>query len=580
MRYRERVRLVLDAATRLGPRPVLLATWHRGPGRLIARWRLRDAAPPDGTLLPPAGPPAPAVPAAHRAAILARAAGLAEADWHGPFPAGPSALDLDLFRPGDIRPVWERNRWAELPLLAQAARLDPAGRHLARAEAWLAGWLAANPPFRGPNWACGQEAALRALHLGLALALLEADGAPPPGARALLALHGRRIAATPAYAMAQDNNHTVSEAAGLLACGLILGERGWARHGAARLEAALLRLLAPDGAFVQLSTGYHRLLLDVLSVTAWLSRRLSGPPLGAEAAARAAAAVGWLHRLANPATGALPHLGHQDGSAFADLALAGPDNARPSLERAARLLGGASVGLAAETGCAWLGLPSGLPLPPPPAAWAGEGLRGWEAAGARALLRTGPLRFRPGQADLLHLELWDGSLALLRDGGTGAYNPPPAEAWWHAHFTGTAAHNTIAFDGEDQMPRLSRFLFARWPATGALPDGAWIRDWRGRRHERRVRAEGRRWVVEDRLAGPFREAALRWRLAPGDWSLEPDGAAGPLGRLAVRADAPAGLALEQGWESPAYGVVRPVPVLVARVPSGVTNLTTVITLPT
>jgi hypothetical protein len=153
---------------------------------------------------------------------------------------------------------------------------------------------------------------------------------------------------------------------------------------------------------------------------------------------------------------------------------------------------------------------------------------------------------------------------LLRDGGTGAYNPPPEAAWWHDHFTGTAAHNTIGFDGEDQMTRASRFLFAQWPATGDLPDGAWLRDWRGRRHERRVRVEGHRWRVEDRLSGPFRAAALRWRLAPADWKRTENGAESPLFRLRVAADGPLAITLEQGWESPAYARVVPAPVLVAR----------------
>lgn len=570
---------LLDAAWRLGPRPVLLAAWHRGPvAQALARLALRDAPAPARAFLPPAAPPAPALPPGHAAAVLAGAARAGPRDWHGPFPAGAPALSLDLFAPGDIRPVWERNRWSELPLLAQAARLDPGGGHPARAEALLADWSRHNPPFRGPNWACGQEAALRALHLALALALLGPARDPPPGARALLALHGRRIAATPAYAAAQDNNHPVSEAAGLLACGLLLREPGWTARGAARLRAAVLRLVAPCGGFAQLSTGYHRLLLDVLAVAEWLRRRLDGPPPDPAWTQRAGAAVEWLRRLTDPATGATPRLGHQDGSAFADLSLAGPADARPSLERAARLFLGRSAGFAGDPGCAWLGLPEAPPLPAPPGAWTGEGLMVWQAAGARAVLRTGPLRFRPGQADLLHLDLWDGSLNLLRDGGTGAYNPPPAAAWWHGHFTGTAAHNTLEFDGADQMPRLSRFLFARWPRTGSLPDGAWIRDHRGNRHARRIRAEGRRWVVEDRVAGPFRSLALRWRLAPAEWRATPDGAESALGRLAISADAPLACALEPGWESPAYGEVRPVPVLTARMRAPVSRIATVLDL--
>lgn len=585
--------VAMAAAWELGPRPVLLAAWHRSPaGRALARRRL--ARPPRiagaGSVLPGAPPPAPqGLPPAHRAALLARSAAAAPpaGGWHGGFAPDAPALGLDLFTAGDIRPVWEANRWAALPLLAQAARLDPAGGHAARAEALLADWQAANPPWRGPNWACGQEAALRALHLALALALTGPAAAPTPAARSLLALHGRRIAATPAYALAQDNNHTVSEPAGLLACGLLCAEPGWVRAGAAGLEAALLRLVSPCGAFAQASTGYHRLLLDVAAVAAWLGARLGGPALSGAARQRLAAAALWLGRVTDPETGATPAVGHQDGSAFADLALAGPGDARASVERAARLFAGRSAGWPAEPGCAWLGLavPDGAPAEPWTAApsWQSEGFRGWRAGPARALLRTGAprLRFRPGQADLLHLDLSDGPLAVLRDGGTGSYNAPPGEAWWHAHFTGTAAHNTIAFDDADQMPRAGRFLFLRWPRTGLLPDGAWIRDHRGNRHARRVRhdAGGRAWTVEDEVTGPFRTLALRWRLAPDlAWEATADGAAGPAGRISLSADAPLAIALEQGWESPAYGEVRPAPVLVARAAAPVSRLASVISL--
>jgi len=581
MAHVSRLLLICDAARRLGLRPVLLAAWHRAlPARVSARWRLRDRPVPGGPFLSMAAPPpAPPLPPAHVSALLGRAARIAPGDWHGTFAPNAPALTLDLFAPGDVRPVWERNRWAELALLAQSARIDPGGGHLARAEAFLVHWLRANPPFRGPNWACGQEAALRALHLALALALLGGPATLMRGGRDLLALHARRIAATPAYALAQDNNHPVSEAAGLLICGLLLAEPGWVRRGAARLDRAVTRLVAPCGAFAQASTGYHRLLLDVLSVAAWLRQRLGGPPMEETAAARAAAAAHWLSRVTDPATGALPRVGHQDGSAFADLSLAGPDDARGSLERAARLLAGRSAGFSADPGCAWLNLPgpgSG-PWPAEPR-WSSEGFAGWRAGGARALLRTGPLRFRPGQADLLHLDLWDGSLALLRDGGTGAYNPPPGLAWWHAYFTGTAAHNTVAFDGADQMPRAGRFLFARWPRCGRLPDGAWILDHRGNRHARSLRAEGRRWTVEDRLSGPFRAVALRWRLAPAAWRATADGAEGPGARLRLSADAPLTVTLEEGWESPAYRVVRLAPVLLARATAPVSRITTEILL--
>ncbi len=585
MSYRTRLALLMDVVWSLGPRPVLLAAWHRSPaGPAVLARRLANAALPGAGFWPNGAAPAPPVlPAGHAGAVLARAA-MAVAPpggWHGPFPAGQPAAGMDLFTPGDIRPVWEANRWAELPLLAQAQRLAPLAGHAAQAEAWLAAWVAANPAFRGPNWACGQEAALRALHLCLALALLEAP--PPPAARALLALHAQRIGAAPGYAAAQDNNHPISEAAGLLAIGATLGEPALAKRGAARLNRYIRRLVAADGGFAQLSTGYHRLLLDVVACAAWLATRAGVPALGEAASAGMAAATDLMWRLTEPTTGATPRLGHQDGSAFADLALAGPDDARPSVERAARIFCGRGGGMGPDAGCAWMGLGAGAPGGFIKAGrWRAAGLEGWAsqgtANGARALLRVGPLRFRPGQADLLHFELWDGPRALLRDGGTGAYNSGPERDWWWAVLAGIAGHNSISFDDAEPMPRLGRFLLARWPAAGPLPDGGWLRDARGMRHARQVAVQGREWRVADQVGGPFRHLALRWRLPPGAWALAGASLSGPGMRLRLEADAPLAVTLEQGWESLAYGGVTPCPVLVARASAPVSRLLTIVAL--
>jgi len=575
----QRSLLRLDAARRLGARPLFWLAWHRARMAAgIAARALRPGAPPQPPFLPNAAPPAPDLSEAARHAIRDAVQALPPAVAHGPFdPAAPS-LSLNLFAPGDIRPVWEANRLAWLPLLAQAHCLDPGAGHLLRAESRLEEWIAANPPFHGPNWACGQEAALRALHLALTLALL-GGGPPSPGLAALLRLHATRIAATRAYAIAQDNNHSVSEPAGLLACAWVLGDAPLARRATRDLTRAVTRLVAPDGGFGQVSTGYHRLLLDVLSTTEWLRRHHGAEPFPPPVRERAAAAAHWLARLADPETGATPRLGHQDGSAFADLSLAGPADARASAERAARLFAGASAGLPDDPGCAWLALPAAPPWPQD-SEWTAAGTRGWQRGPTRALLRTGPLRFRPGQADLLHLDLWHGPENLLRDSGTGAYNPPPGQEWWATHFPSAAAHNLILFDEAEPMPRAGRFLLARWPTTEALPDGAATRDSRGNRHARLVRPSASEWIVEDSLSGPFRRIALRWHLAPGPWRLLPDGAEAPGARLHLSADAALAITIEEAWESPAYGMALPAAVLVARAKAPVSRVVTRIRLGT
>lgn len=505
----------IDAARRLGPRPVAWALLGRGPwARAWLRWKLRPGEAPD-TSNPMGG--------------------------------------------ADRRSLWEANRWAELPRLAlsgQAEAIRP----------WLDVWLAAHPPYAGAVWGCGQEAALRALHLALACALAEQD--PPAGVLRILA---RRIAANPAYAWAQDNNHPISEAAGLLVCGLALRDPVMATKGTRRLDASIARLVAADGSFAQPSPAYHRLLLDVVACAEWLRRRAGGPLPAALTLSRMAAATRWLHRLACPETGRLPRIGHQDGSHIADLSGAGPDDARASLERAARIFCGASAGSPGDAGCKAMGLALPGAVLPVERNWHGAGLLGRRFGRFRAILRTGPLRFRPAHADFLHLDLWDGPHNLLRDGGTGAYNPiNPA---WVPYFQGAAAHNTVQFDGEDQMPRLGPFLFHHWPDTGLLPEGGWWRDHRGRSHARELRAHPEGLLVEDRIAGPFREAVLRWRLAPGEWQLTADGVVGAA-QLSLSADGPISLRLVEGLESRAYGVATPLPVLEACMGRTVSRVTT------
>ena len=570
------LRLVADAAWRLGPRACLLMGWHRVRLRGgVARITLRDTPLPAGPVFPAGLPAAP--PDAAGAAGCAEAAAAAVAGgWHGPFDGRAEALRMDLFAPGDVRPVWERNRLLALPLLAMAARAAPMDGHLERAEALAAEWRAANPPFRGPAWACGQEAALRALHLCLALALLEADRSPPPAMRALLGVHARRIAATRAYAAAQDNNHSISEPAGLFVIGLVLGDAGMARRAARALVRAVARLVGQDGAFAQASPAYHRLLLDTLSLAEWFRQRHGAPPLAAPFAERARAATLWLHHVAPPGE-PLPRIGAGDDSALADLSLCGPFDARGTLERAARLFCQASAGVADDPGCAWLGLRRPVSVLSRPAAWRSEGWLGARQGPLRILLRTGiPRGFRPAQADLLHLDVWQGDRALLRDGGTGAYNPPPGCAWWLDALGGSAGHNTIEFDGQAQMPRLSRFLFAQWPDCRALPDGAMLTDRHGRVHERRVRLGAAHLDVEDRVGGPFERLVLRWRLMPGAWRLDGHVARGPGLRLMLSADAALHLRLVRGWESPAYGEVVPVPVLEVAAAAPVSRIATLL----
>jgi hypothetical protein len=167
---------------------------------------------------------------------------------------------------------------------------------------------------------------------------------------------------------------------------------------------------------------------------------------------------------------------------------------------------------------------------------------------------------------VLHLDLWHRGLNVLRDGGSYSYNAEP-EAM--RYFSGTASHNTVQFDGRDQMPRLGPFLFGAWPDCSELHfDGgipmvrAAYRDSWGASHRRSVELTKDACVVCDEIADFRAQAVLRWRLAPATWRLEGMTVRSPLGALSITSSTtPAGATMVDGWESLHYGSRAQIPVL-------------------
>jgi len=231
--------------------------------------------------------------------------------------------------------------------------------------------------------------------------------------------------------------------------------------------------------------------------------------------------------MTDAASGDAPNIGANDGARL--LQLTGTDyrDFRPSVQLAATLFRGADAFGPGpwSTPLRWLGAADGKPGDAPSSkSFHQGGYHILRNASTMAVLRYPRFRFRPSQADALHVDLWHNGINLLRDAGTYSYNAEGAE--W---FAGTAAHNTIAFDGRDQMPRLGRFLFGDWLKTIAVEPikddvkasaAATYKDARGARHHRAVTLSAGSLICVDTISGNFQEACLRWRLAPSDWHIE------------------------------------------------------------
>jgi hypothetical protein len=479
---------------------------------------------------------------------------------------------------GDVKGVWELSRFDWVLGFAREYREGNVAS-LARLEAWLEDWARANPPYCGPNWKCGQEASIRVMHLAMASVTLGQVEKPQSALLQLVEIHLQRIAPTILYAIAQDNNHGTSEAAALfiggswlLKHGVSAGE-GWQRKGRKWLENRARRLIENDGSFSQYSVNYHRVMLDTFSIVEVWRKHLGLSVFSDHYYAKAAAATEWLWAILQPG-GDAPNLGANDGARLLPLAATDYRDFRPSVQLASALFcQRRAVSERGEWDVPLRLLGVDVPETPAPARASRQLDDGGYAILRNeqcfALLRYPRFRFRPGQSDALHLDVWLGTRNLLRDGGSYSYN---TEEPWQSYFPGVRSHNTVQFDGRDQMPRLSRFLFGEWlktcryqPITDT-PEGkvvlAGYRDYKGASHTRKVVLGNRQLRIEDEISGFSDAAILRWRLEPGKWDLNGQRLLGNGTVIEVVTSMPViRFELVIGWESRYYDQKTELPVL-------------------
>jgi hypothetical protein len=497
---------------------------------------------------------------------------------------------------GDIKFIWEPARFGWAFILGRAYHLTRNETYAETFWEYFHEFLDANPPYLGPHWMNGQEVAIRLMALVWAGQVFETAAASSGERRVRLAdsiaAHASRIPPTLVYARAQNNNHLVTEAAGLYTAGLALPDHpeatDWRALGWRWLNWAFQHQISGYGEYIQHSTNYHRVMLQT---ALWVNAIKDGdwPHMTLQSLGRAAH---WLFSMLDPASGRTPNLGANDGALILPLSVAPFDDFRPTVQAAARaFLRFQMPGGRWDEMSVWLGLhahekayESNL--------YMADHLRGTESW---AYLRATQFRSRLGHMDQLHLDLWWRGLNVAQDAGTYLYNANPP---WDNPLVGSRVHNTVTVDGRDQMTRGGRFINLDWfpaysrsmvvtdeSALGQMM--AYHNGYPGVHHERTVTVyAAERWVVEDNLTSQKPHTyRLHWLLPDWEWGVESKdqrieiGLMAPHGKISLllHSDLPisnlqspvslvrAGKVIYgnrdvrpyEGWVSPTYGVKVP-----------------------
>ncbi len=380
---------------------------------------------------------------------------------------------LTDFGNSDVKWLWETGRFGFAYTLVRAYWLTGDQQQAETFWQIVENFKKENPPNSGAHWMCGQECSIRVFACCFALfGLLDAAATTAERVTLLvemLAAHGDRIEGNIGYAISQKNNHAITEALALWTLGLLFpffrSAARWQILGRKVLEQEAGRQIYDDGAYVQHSMNYHRLMLQSF---VWAIRlgELNGQPLSATLRERFAKAAQFLYQLTDEESGRAPNYGSNDGAVLFRLDSCGFEDYRPTLGLAHWIAerGRVFTSGAWEEPLLWMAGTQALAAPtnaPPRADLAAQSggyytLRGKETW---AMIRCCEYRDRPAQADMLHLDLWWRGENIVADPGTYSYNSAPP---WNNGLAATRAHNTVEIDGLDQMERGPRFTWFHW----------------------------------------------------------------------------------------------------------------------
>lgn len=378
----------------------------------------------------------------------------------------------------DLKLVWEDARFCWVDHLLRSELLSHSG--LSEACFWdkLDEFNQKNPVNLGENWESAQEVGLRLINIafaaGIFLQLPKSDNIYLTSAKhhelimersdltaKTIQAHAKRILKTMIYAKSQRNNHLLSEAAALMTAAVVLPgahDAGkWWRVGKKNFFSGLDDQIAENGCYIQHSSNYHRLMLQL---AIWVDQllRIKGADWPKKLLPKLRNSVRYLYAFCDPKSGRCSNIGHNDGSLMFCF---GTDYAdySPTLQAAGQIFLGKKL---FESGSrdelsVWLNVQKSYLSQADLAAE--KNYSGPLSVGngqSRVLMLAEPFFGRPAHDDRLHLDVWINGVNELLDPGTFRYSGVED---WDNRLKYAPMHNVMTVDHMEPMTDAGKF---RW----------------------------------------------------------------------------------------------------------------------
>jgi uncharacterized heparinase superfamily protein len=400
--------------------------------------------------------------------------------WHEDFKTGRVwPLDYsvtieysELDRSTDVKVPWELSRCQHFPRLGQAYWLTRDEKYAREYIAEIDDWIECNPWAYGVNWACAMDVALRAVSWIWGFYFFADSPSIDQAFRGRLLrslyLHGEYVA-THLEKGPVNGNHYLSDAVGLVFLGAFFRRtekgRRWLDLGRAIVFDEMFAQVTEDGVDFEVSTAYHRLVLE-LFLTAYQLLRLHGETIPEPQWRQLERMFEFVEAYTKP-NGLAPLIGDADDGRVQSLGRQEVNDHRYLLSTGAVLFGRADFKRAAremwEESFWFLGRAAAETFESLPAETGVLRSKAFPQGGffvlrddtTHVIVDCGDVGMRGigghGHNDALSFELVLDGTPIVTDCGAYLYT---ASREWRNKFRSTAFHNTIQVDGEE----INRFI--------------------------------------------------------------------------------------------------------------------------